>query len=100
MGREAKCFCDWSGQTGECKVLLESSELIVRGAIRRRVPLSGLTDVAVKAHQLTFRVGQESISLSLGTVVAERLGKRYRKASPEPRKKVRDFGRLKCSAYR
>jgi hypothetical protein len=88
MGREAKCFCDWSGETGECKVLLESSELILRGAIRRRVALSALTNVAVKADQLTFRVAHESIVLSLGAVVAQRWANAISAPPPSLAKKL------------
>jgi hypothetical protein len=88
MGREATCFCDWSGETGECKVLLESSELIIRGAIRRRVALSALSDVAVKADQLTFRVEHERIAFSLGADLAQRWAKAISAPPPSLAKKL------------
>jgi hypothetical protein len=45
MGRETNCEVKWAGDVGQCKVLLESSELILRGALRRRVPISGISAI-------------------------------------------------------
>lgn len=54
MGREAKCSCTWAGKAALCTVLLESHELIVRGPIRRRVPVSLLTDITIRGELLIF----------------------------------------------
>lgn len=40
MGREATCTCDWNGIQAEVKALIEPPELILRGAIRRRIPIA------------------------------------------------------------
>ena len=88
MGREAICQCRWASDAAVCKVLLESRELIVRGAIRRRVPLSALGDVSVKADQLTFRVGQENIALTLGSAVAQRWAEAIATPPPSLAKKL------------
>ena len=40
MGREAICTCDWAGEVTEVKALLETSEIILRGGIRKRIPFT------------------------------------------------------------
>jgi hypothetical protein len=88
MGREASCHCNWAGEAGTCKVLLESTELIVRGVIRRRVALSALREVSVEAEQLTFRVDGEDVSLRLGSDVAQRWAKALAAPPPSLAKKL------------
>jgi hypothetical protein len=82
MGREATVQCRWADEAGLCKVLLETHELIVRGALRRRVPIADLQDVSVKDEELHFRVDQDSVSLSLGSALAQRWAKAI--ATPPP----------------
>jgi hypothetical protein len=71
MGREAVCTCDWAGSVAEVKALLETSELILRGDIRKRVPFSEIKDVSVRPEILRFRVGQEKVELWLGASAAK-----------------------------
>ncbi len=82
MGREATCHCKWGDEEGDCKVLLESGELILRLGIRRRVPLSSLAGVSARGEKLLFRVGREPVELRLGPEVAERWAKAI--ATPLP----------------
>ena len=82
MGREATVQCRWAEESGLCKVLLESHELIVRGGLRRRVPISLLKDVSVENENLRFRVGDEAVSFSLGSQLAQRWAKAI--ATPPP----------------
>jgi hypothetical protein len=82
MGREATCHCKWGDEEGDCKVLLESGELIVRLGIRRRVPLSALAGVSARGGKLIFRVGQDPVELRLGSEVAQRWAKAI--ATPVP----------------
>ena len=82
MGREATVQCRWAEESGLCKVLLESHELIVRGGLRRRVPISLLKDVSVENENLRFRVGDEAVSFSLGSELAQRWAKAI--ATPPP----------------
>jgi hypothetical protein len=70
MGREANCLCSWAEESGPCKVQLETHELIVRGTIRRRVPLEELKDISVLGDQLRFRAGQDHVVLKLGPELA------------------------------
>src|ERR1700683_2652928 len=82
MGREATCHCRWGDEEGDCKVLLESGELIVRLGIRRRVPLSSLSGVSARGGKLAFRVGQDDVELRLGPEVAQKWAKAI--ATPLP----------------
>ena len=70
MGREATCHCKWGSEEGDCKVLLEGRELILRSGIRRRVALSAVSSVAARGANLVFTVGQEKVALCLGVVAA------------------------------
>jgi len=71
MGREATCQCKWGSEAGECKVLLETHELIVRGPIRHKVPIISLTKIKVQGDQLKFRTGDADVELTLGAELAE-----------------------------
>jgi hypothetical protein len=82
MGREATCHCKWGDEAGDCKVLLEGSELILRRGIRRRVPVSAMTGVAVRGNELVFQVAQDQVELRLGSEVAQRWAKAI--ATPLP----------------
>jgi hypothetical protein len=82
MGREATCHCKWGDEEGDCKVLLESGELIVRLGMRRRVPLSSLAGVSTHGGKLIFRVGEDSVELRLGPEVAQRWARAI--ATPPP----------------
>jgi hypothetical protein len=72
MGREANCTCDWGGTVSEVKALLETSEMILRGGIRKRVAFGAMSEVAVKGNKLCFKAGNEQVQLALGTTVAEK----------------------------
>lgn len=70
MGREATCQCQWGAESGQCKVLLETNELIVRGPIRRRVPIVSLTQVSARGNDLHFHVADDAVTLALGATLA------------------------------
>ena len=82
MGREAICHCKWGDEEGDCKVLLEGPELIVRLGIRRRVPVSSLAGVSTHGGKLVFRVGEDPVELRLGPDAAQRWAKAI--ATPLP----------------
>jgi hypothetical protein len=82
MGREATIQCRWANESGLCKVLLETNELVVRGDIRRRVPIAQLTDVLVENEELHFTVDGNPVSFALGTALAQRWAKAI--ATPPP----------------
>jgi len=70
MGREAICKCDWAGTVAEVKALLESGEIVLRGGIRKRVPLNEVQGVKVLRDRLCFSAGQEQVQLFLGSTAA------------------------------
>lgn len=82
MGREAICHCKWGAEEGNCKVLLEGSELVVRVGMRKRVPLSTLTGLAAKGSKLVFHVGSDQVELGLGPEAAQQWAKAI--ATPPP----------------
>jgi hypothetical protein len=82
MGREAECKCRWGDETGRCKVLLEGSELIVRGGLRRRVPFSSLQAVTVHGEELRFTVDGIPVALGLGAGLPQKWADAI--ASPPP----------------
>ena len=82
MGREASCQCQWAGESGQCKVLLETSELIVRGPIRRRASIASLTRVFAEGDSLHFLAGQDAVTLTLGSELALSWAKKI--ATPPP----------------
>jgi hypothetical protein len=82
VGREASCHCVWAGQVVECKVLLETRELIVRGAIRRSIPIRSLNRVRVEGEQLLFYAGEDEVALNLGAKLAQSWARKI--ATPPP----------------
>lgn len=82
MGREATCHCQWGSESGHCKVLLETSELIVRGPIRRRVPIASLTQVSAQGNDLHFHADEDAVTLTLGAALAQSWAKKI--ATPPP----------------
>jgi hypothetical protein len=82
MGREATCRCKWGAEEGDCKVLLEGHELILRSGIRRRVSLSAISSVGVRGSNLVFTVGQDRVELRLGVDAAQRWAKAIQTPPP------------------
>ena len=88
MGREANCTCIWNGKRSTVKALIEPPELILRGDLRRRVPLAKLQAVKAEDDQLRFTVGGESVSLSLGSSLAAKWAEAILKPPPSLAKKL------------
>ncbi|MEC4592882.1 MULTISPECIES: hypothetical protein [Nitrospirillum] len=70
MGLEAVCHVTWQGGAGEVKALLESRELILRGEIRRTVPVAAITAVAVEGDDLVLATPDGPLILTLGADAA------------------------------
>jgi len=75
MGREATCRCKWGSEEAECKVLLESGQLILRLGMRRRVPWSEMSAVSARDSKLHFKIGPDRVELNLGPEVAQHWAK-------------------------
>lgn len=88
MGREAVTWAEAGSEAGEVRALLESSELILRGAIRRRFPRDNLSRVRVVGDLLRFDCAGEAVALGLGAIVADRWAKAIAKPPPGLREKL------------
>lgn len=88
MGREAICECDWAGTTAKVKVLLESTELIVRGDIRKRLPFNKLRNVEAQSGWLRFSDGRDRVQILLGTPAAEKWALAIKKPAPTLARKL------------
>jgi hypothetical protein len=71
VGNEALCRVDYGGQSAEAKVLLETDELIVRGAIKLRIPFKEMERVAADGGVLTFRWRGYEARMAVGTHAAK-----------------------------
>jgi hypothetical protein len=66
MGRETVCQAHVGPERAEVKALLESMELILRGAIKRRYPVATLQKLRVANGALHFQANGEVVALFLG----------------------------------
>jgi len=66
MGREATCRAKLGRQAGEGRALLETDELLFRGAFRAKVPLREIESLTTRAGVLTVRWPGGTLALSLG----------------------------------
>jgi hypothetical protein len=71
MRREVHCSFRLAKTTDlSVTAILESGELILRGAMRRSIPLDNVHNLQVKGEDLCFKVGDESFFLALGSAEA------------------------------
>jgi len=63
VGREARCSARWGKQHGDATALLETSEIIVRGAFRAAAPLADLRNLRAGGGVLRFSVGGDDVAL-------------------------------------
>jgi hypothetical protein len=88
MGREAQCICIWNGAKSKVKALLEPPELILRGEIRRRIPIAKLEHVRTDADSLHFKFEGDLVSLQLGSGTAAKWVEALLKPPPTLAKKL------------
>ena len=82
MGREATCTVRVGTHNAEVKALLESTELILRGAIKRRYAITALQGVQAVDGELRFLADGERVVLQLGAADAASWAKKI--ATPSP----------------
>jgi hypothetical protein len=82
MGREATCHARVGDESAEVKALLESTELILRGAIKRRYAIAALAQVQAAAGELRFEANGEAVALALGDTESQRWATKI--ATPPP----------------
>ena len=108
MGRECECECECSGTRARVKALIEPPELILRGELRRRIPISTLKQVRAAGETLRFMSGSETFSLALGSATAQKWVKALTSPPPTLAKKlgitgdmvVRTIGAINDNALR
>lgn len=67
MGREAVAVARWRDEVEKVKALLESQEIILRGAIKARIARSAISNIAVEGNVLFLLSDGEPLVLELGT---------------------------------
>ena len=70
MGIETTCRVETDAGTGDAKVLLETEELIVRGAFKTRIPLKTVESAEVDGRKLIVSHGNSRTVLHLGPEAA------------------------------
>ena len=66
MGREAECAYQIGSEQAHTKVLLEPAGIIIRGKLRRTIPIGSIKDLRVDGSKLLFRTGEDNVTLELG----------------------------------
>lgn len=66
MGREASCTARVGDETAEVEALLESTTVVLRGAIKRKWAIGMLQNLRLDGDALRFEAGDEDVSLALG----------------------------------
>lgn len=70
MGREATAVVHWQGSSGDTRVLLETTELILRGALKGRVPRDVLKDIRVAGEVIEMTTPSGPLRIELGAKMA------------------------------
>lgn len=82
MGREARCELSLAGQTGQGQMLLEADVLILRGAVRRQLPRTGLGVAVADGETLVIPTPEGPLRAALGAAEAARWVKALARAAP------------------
>ena len=59
MGRQTEYACKWGHTAAPVTALLESTELILHGGLRHRIPLLAIDQVQVEGENLCFSLGED-----------------------------------------
>src|SRR4051812_9097536 len=71
MGQDALCRIEHNGQIHEGKTLLETSEIIVRGDFRLKIPLNSISGVSASDGQLCVTWPEGETIFHLGSYAAK-----------------------------
>jgi hypothetical protein len=88
MGRETRCQCRWGAEKGQVVAKLESAELLLRGDIRRQVPLTAMQNVLADVRGLSFAVGEEMVLIELPAAEAASWARKIAAPPPSLRQKL------------
>jgi len=78
LGNEAVCHVRVGKDAGEAKALLETDEVIVRGALKARIPFAAITNVTVDGDTLVLRTAEQSVEIAVGAREAQRWAEKIR----------------------
>lgn len=82
MGREALCPARVGAETAEATALLESTTVVLRGALKRKWDIAALQNLRVEGDELRFEHGDEAVALTLGEKEAGRWLKKLQTPPP------------------
>lgn len=82
MGREASGYCIWGDTSGEAKVLLESQEIFLRGAVKARIPKAEITGFSVHGEDLLVETKGGRLVATLGAKEAGKWAEALAKPAP------------------
>jgi hypothetical protein len=88
MGREAEGAIRFQGEVGVGRMLIESTEVILRGEVRGRVPREAITGARVEGDDLVMDTTRGPLVLTAGAAVAAHLLKTLTKPVPTLREKL------------
>jgi hypothetical protein len=88
VGNEVLCAMRVGRNRTEGKVLLETSEIIFRGATRLKIPFAEMKSVEVVRGDLVVRVGDESVVFEVG----EKMAAKWREKILHPKSRVEKLG--------
>jgi len=71
VGNEALCLVEIGGESADAKALLETEEIIVRGALRAKIPFRDAKDVAADGGVLRLRWNDRDVRIHLGRDAAK-----------------------------
>jgi hypothetical protein len=75
MGNEVLTRVEIGDETAEAKALLETEELIVRGAVKARIPFGEARDVTAEGNVLRLRWNGREVRIHVGRDAAKWAGK-------------------------
>jgi hypothetical protein len=81
-------MCNWNGEKAEVKALIEPPELILRGGIRRRIPIAAMKQIRAEGEGLLFSFNGEAVALALGNEAATKFAKALTTPPPSLAKKL------------
>lgn len=88
MGKETTAKVTVGSKKAECVVLLEGTEIVIRGELKRKVPRARMKGLAAVGGVLSFEDGGERVKIELG----EKAAAAWRDAIENPRSRVEKLG--------
>ena len=71
MGRQAQAYCEFAGQSGQASILLEATDLILRGELRARIPRGAISSFVAIGETLHLTTDLGPLRANLGQKTAQ-----------------------------